>query len=360
MPDNTQRIKEYTAHRAHFSQALPGLQIAWDSTSLGAFKHCPREYYYSMIESWRPKHEATPLTFGIGYHAALEMYDRAKFGGADHEEAVLAAIREALSCGKYWMQYNCTVCGGMRYEHIVGEEDTPVSFAPCGNCGADQCNSVKLFKPWISDDSKRNRETLVRTVAWYLEQFKDDPAKTVMLDNGKPAVELSFRMQTELRNTYGEPYLLCGHLDRVVEFAGGEYVMDRKTTTTTLSSEYFERYSPDNQMSLYTLAGHIVFARPVRGVIIDGAQVAVGFTRFQRGFVNRTKAQVEEWLEDLSCWFRLAQEYAERQYWPMNDKSCFLCNYKNICRKDPAVRKNFLATEYIRVEWNPLTSRGEK
>jgi hypothetical protein len=38
-----------------FSKLLPGMQVAIDSTSLGAFKTCPRYYYYNI--SWAGRRE---------------------------------------------------------------------------------------------------------------------------------------------------------------------------------------------------------------------------------------------------------------------------------------------------------------
>ena len=43
-------------------------------------------------------------------------------------------------------------------------------------------------------DTSRTKETLVRSVVWYLDEYKDDPLKTAMLPDGKPAVELSFML----------------------------------------------------------------------------------------------------------------------------------------------------------------------
>src|SRR5205085_2132611 len=155
--------------------------------------------------------------------------------------------------------------------------------------------------PWKSDHHAKNRETLIRSVIWYLDNFKDDPAATLILANGKPAVELSFRMELDWgpggKPAAGldfPPYILSGHLDRVVEFGGQRYVMDRKTTGSSPTPHYFDGFAPDNQMSLYTLAACVQFNTPVAGVIIDAAQIAVGFTRFQRGFTYRTESQLEE------------------------------------------------------------------
>lgn len=305
---------------------LPGtkIQFAWDSTSLGWLKECPRKYQYHMVEGWRSKGESVHLRFGQLYHSALELYDRLRAEGVDHDQALRTVVYATMK--ETWEP---------------AEGDTPEH-------------------PWDSGHNLKTRETLVRSIIWYLDHFIDDPAKTVILTNGKPAVELSFKMELDWGPGRSQPYILCGHLDRVVEFSGGTYVMDRKTSTSTIGSYYFDQFEPDNQMSLYTLAAKVIYQTPVKGVIIDAAQVAVGFTRFSRGFTYRTDHQIEEWLKDVKFWFRQAEGYAIEGYWPMNDKSCHKyggCPFRKVCSKDPSVRDKFLATDFTRHPWNPLEPR---
>jgi hypothetical protein len=319
------------------SPFLPGtnIQFAWDSTSLGWLKTCPRLYQYSMIEGWRSHGPSVHLDFGSYYHHALELYDRHRADNCDHNEALYLAVKYCL-------------------------EVTWVDGAP-----ADWGHNLKT------------RETLVRSVIWYLEEFGDnDAAKTVVLKNGKPAVELSFRLELDFgpkaagyynkdmvedgRIVCNQPYVLSGHLDRVVEFSGGIYVMDRKTSSTTIGSYYFDGYNPDNQMSLYTFASKVIYQTPVRGVIIDAAQIAVGFTRFSRGFTFRTESQTEEWLANTREWLRLAEQYAVQGFWPMNDKSCHQyggCAFRKVCSKSPEVRHKFLESDFTKRHWNPLEAR---
>ena len=134
---------------------------------------------------------------------------------------------------------------------------------------------------WDSDSPTKNRETLVRSVVWHLEHYQEDPAKTIILANGKPAIELSFRMPTNIKINFESKYPLeettylgCGHLDRLCEFAGAAYAMDRKTTDKTVGSYYFDQYNPDNQMSLYTAAAQVVYNIPAQGVLVDAVQTA--------------------------------------------------------------------------------------
>lgn len=321
---------------------LPGtrIQFAWDSTSLGWFKDCPRKYQYHMLEGWRSKAESVNLTFGIFYHKALERWDRLT-SDLDQVSKDTQAVLKQRALMEVVRQTLIDTAG------------------------------------WDSGETAKNRENLIRSIVWYLDEFSTDPLKTVVLENGKPAVELSFRMELDwgpqtpkdnwqevplkegVAQNFAEsqPYVLCGHLDRIVEFSGGTYVTDRKTTGSTIGSYYFERFDLDNQMSLYTIAANVVFHTPVKGVIIDGAQIAVGFTRFARGLTYRTPAQSDEWLGDLRHWFSQAEAFATRGYWPMNERSCMLCSFKKVCSKDPAVRQQFLESDFERRPWNPLEVR---
>lgn len=346
------------------SPFLPGtqIQIAWDSTSLGWLKTCPRLYQYSMIDGWRSRGPSVHLDFGQYYHHALELYDRFRAEGSNHDEALYKAVEYCLKVT--WI-YDT--------EEAPSEDDLPEGAV----------NIIKgTGKPIDWGHNLKTRETLVRSVIWYLEEFgENDAAKTVILNNGKPAVELSFRLeldfgphhaisltarnmltneQEQIPSQSMQPYILSGHLDRVVEFSDGIYVMDRKTSSTTIGSYYFDGYSPDNQMSLYTFASKVIYQTPVRGVIIDAAQIAVGFTRFSRGFTFRTAAQIEEWLDDTKRWLALAQQYATNNFWPQNDKSCHQyggCAFRKICSKSPEVRQKFLESDFVKRKWNPLEAR---
>jgi hypothetical protein len=312
----------------HLTPFVPGTsyQWAWDSTSLGWLKECPRKYQYHMIEGYVGRGERVHLEYGILYHEALGTYEECKFLGMSHDIAVRKVVQDVL----VW----------------TWRDDKPWR------------SSVDLS----TDDkaSLKSRENLVRTVVWYLDKFKDDPAKIKMHSvTGRPMIELHFTFELG-SDLQGHPYTLCGYLDRVVEFQGESFVMDHKTTTSTLGSYYFEQYDPDNQMSLYTVASQIAFKTPVRGVIIDAAQIAVGFSRFVRSFVFKTPDQIDEWMHDLQHWLDQAERFAEANYWPMNDKSCHKfggCPFRDICSKSPSVRDKFLDTAFERHPWNPLIPR---
>lgn len=319
------------------SPFLPGakIQYAWDSTSLSALKTCPRLYQYTIIEGWTSREESVHLRFGIEYHKAMQDYDLSIAASISHDDAVHDVVQELML-------------------------------------------RTADFNP---DHKTKTREGLVRTVIWYLDKHKDDPTETLILPDGKPAVEQSFRFELEwgpttalitddapklgikyqqIKDDFKQPYLLCGHLDRVVNFNGELFVIDYKT----VYSFWGKRWEPDNQMTLYSLAAKVVLNAPIRGVIIDMAQVKENETVFQREFTFRTQDQLEEWLTDLRYWLTLAEQYAIQGYWPMNDTACDKyggCRFRDICSKSPSVRERFLEGNFVKLEekdrWNPLRAR---
>lgn len=335
------------------SPFLPGTKImfAWDSTSLGLLKTCPRLYQYTIIEGWSPKGESLHLRFGQEYHQALQEYDVSRANGVGHEDSVFDTVRALAS--RVW------------------------------DWDVDRDSKAGKYK---------NRDTLFSLVVDYLDHFCDDPAQTYIRADGTPAVELSFRFELDwgpsayLKLPAGEfslgpgainyidgaevlnnqPYLLCGHLDRVVSFNDQLLVMDHKTSTSTLGSYWFDQWSPNNQMSLYTYAGQVVLSTPIKGVIISGAQIMLDQpNRFVRGFSYRTPDQLEEWLDDLRFWLISAENYAQLDHWPMNDTACDKfggCRFRGICSKQASVRESFLRSDFEQLppseRWNPLKSRG--
>lgn len=315
MPDET------LPARLSFSKTRANLQIAWDSTSLGALKTCPRYYEYNILKGYVHRAENVHLRFGQEFHSALEAYDRAKASGATHDEATLLCVRKAMT--STWDE--------------------------------------ALNRPWTSDEPTKTRETLIRSIIWYLAQFEHDSCETIILASGQPAVELSFRFSTGIQSELtDEFYLLCGYLDRMVNFQDQPWIMDRKTTKGQLEERYFAGFSPDNQMSLYKMAAEIIYGEAVAGIIIDGCQLGVTFSRFQRAQVHRTMIQLDEWFKDTIFWIKMNEKFVQDNYWPMNDKACGMyggCPYRAVCSTSPELRPRLLEGLFSRRAWDPLQIR---
>ena len=315
-----------------------GVQFAWDSVSLGLLKTCARKYFLKIVLNWQTKNRSYHLDFGIYFHTAIETYLKSKANArltakalegpglinADedsiHEHAVRLAIRGALI----------------------------QSFGFKGG-----------FKKGIPDNAK-TRQTLIRALVWYFEHYRNDNCVPVILSNGKPAVELSFRFEI------GSDLMLAGHLDTIVDFGStGRYVMDHKTTGYTVTGAsahyFFEGFNPDNQMTLYSVGAKVAFHTPVLGVIVDATQLMVGGVEFSRGFTHRTSGQLDEFLHGVQTYRQMAELFHKNGFWPMNETACGNyggCEFREICRRSPQVRERFLRTDFTQEKpWNPLEPR---
>ena len=97
----------------------------------------------------------------------------------------------------------------------------------------------------------------------------------------EPAVELlsSSKCPSEVNAADEQPYMLCGHLDRVVEFNGGTYVMDRKTTTSTIGSSWFDQFDPGQSNVPFTPSPPKSSTGPrLKGSSSMASRCAVGFS----------------------------------------------------------------------------------
>ena len=303
-----------------------GLQFAWDATCVTAFETCPRYYQLSILESWEPINKSVHLLFGGWYAAALEQYFKHVASGMTEDEALRKVVRDVM--------------------FDTWEYDYDESGEPIPDSG----------KPWESMHNTKTRDTLIRSIVWYFDHFKDDPTETIHLSDGTPAVEYSFAIPLD------ETYVYCGHMDRVSKYGEGNYIVDQKTSGATITPRFFEQFSPDNQMSGYAWAGKIIFDVPISGVIVDAVQVAVGFSRFERGFVQRSTPVLEEWHANTMQVIAEAATAHETGVYRMNQTACGNyggCQFRKVCTRAPEHRDSVLRGEFKRREsrWDPLDRR---
>ena len=304
-----------------------GVQFAWDATSVSSFEKCPRYYQYSHMMGWQRNTKSVHLIFGGHFATALEHYYKYTFTGHTPDEALEKVILETLIAT--W--------------EFDFDEETSERVDDSG-------------EPWDSLHNTKTRGTLIRSIVWYFAHFDPDPTETVKLSDGTPAVELSFSLPFE-----SEDLLYCGHLDRFVVFGDKYYIMDQKTTGTTVTNRFFEQFTPDIQMSGYAWAGEILFDLPNSGVIIDAAQIAVGFTKFTRSFIHRAEYHLNEWYDNTLATIEDAQRATRDNEFRMNRQSCGNyggCQYRPICSRSPQHRPNIFEADFHRApRWDPLEKR---
>jgi hypothetical protein len=310
------------SHNPSFSLSIPQFQFAIDSTSLGTFKECPRKYELSIIHGYQSREPSVHLVFGIYAHKIQEVYSARRALGEPHEDALRITIRMLMMAT--WDQ--------------------------------------ALGRGWISGSATKNRFTLIQSAVWYLDQFgQNDAFQTLVLDNGKPAVELSFRIDLGRPGPDGQSILYCGHIDRVAMGPDGSpWILDTKTTERPMDHRWCSQWHLSLQFRGYLFAGKTMFSIPASGIIVDGMQVLQSGTRFTRYPVPIANSQLEEFLQDLHLAIDQMEIYAKHQYWPQNEKACQNyggCGFFSVCSKPKESRQLWLESNFIRRQWNPLQTR---
>lgn len=374
---------------SHLSAVKPNLQLAWDATSWSALMKCPRYYQNAILGGWRGT--GVHVQFGGFFAESAEVYWKGRAAGWSREDAHRAAVRHALQItgtyeephratqeyenpvwtpwgGAYLDQWKCTGLDEagqpVRFRNYKGNvAKCPFSFKaawfPAPGPGTCSCGAVThTERRWVPNDNVKNRNTLVRLVSWYCDDVPDNMQVAVMPD-GKPAVELSFRMPIGLKASTGEDFIVAGHLDRIAEVDGAHYVADNKTTKNGLDDRYFAQFTPDAQVDLYDLAGSILFPFfNMQGVMIEGAQTLVSGADFATRFFPRDEAYREDVLRDLARWLELAEYFADANHWPKNRKACLGCQFREtVCQFPDSERETHLARHFKQEHWNPLRTR---
>lgn len=318
-----------------------GRQWAWDATSLKNAEKCPRYYQYVNLFAWQSPIRSVHLWFGSIYASAHELFHTLEAEGKSREEAIRDVVRFALV---------------QSWDHELEEieEDEGIEGITKGERHYQRIPNTG--GPATFDHAAKDRFTLIRSLVWYFDHFEDDHYSTYIKSDGSAGVEHSFRIEVD------NDLLFCGHIDRLCLDPQGElFVHDQKTTGTTISPRYFNQFKPDTQFSMYTFASKAIYSAPVKGVIIDAAQIAVGFTRFGRAPTYRTDDELTEWYDEVMELIARIHTYHDREFFPRNPASCNNyggCPFREVCSRPLGVRENFLKATFVQKEqWDPLKQR---
>lgn len=328
--------------RLSFHPERPWLQMVWDSSSLSSYKRCPRRYFYSIVCGFVPIGESVDLKFGGMLHLGLETYYREKPERGHAEAQILGLIS------------------------ILKE-----AWVPLFPDGIAQDPMAVSGHYWRSHSNNKNLWNCLRSFIWYTEQFLSDYATHTAVIDDRPLLEYPFQFDLDL-SVDGQGLTYCGHFDRVIDAPEGRWIVDYKSTKSTVGMDYFAKYQPSSQLPGYNVAGKIIFQEPVLGVRIDAVQVGVDFSRCARGHIRFSDEKADEWLNNTSQWVFEATLAAQQPHeeaetlvefaqanarnWRMNEESCFICPFREVCASSPTIRGHLLEKAYVQgLFWDPLS-----
>ena len=302
----------------------------YDNTMLSAYKDCPRKYFIRHMLGWRSEGTATPLAFGLAWHAAQDVvWVEAKF----NPPQTLLYLAHTKFC-EAW-----------------SEEGLPVEM---------DLAQIEEYNPRTPSIAK---EMLVE----YIE------ARWRMLQEAELlACEQPFAVPVP--DTENIWYI--GRLDKVVRYNGQVLTLEHKTTTEYkkdggFRATYIDGWYSDSQIKGYQYGAGLFFG--VEQVWVDAALVhKTVHNAFRFVPVAHQLPLLQEWINDTTEWINRTQRDVARYTvdgelkpgtFPKNENSCVgkfgPCPYLNICRTtaDPS-KLDEVPPGYIEERWIPFEILG--
>lgn len=296
----------------------PDFPQAWDSTMLKSFRSCPQLMFKQYMHHWKPRSESIHLIAGKAFASGLEVMRRAYFErDATPEEAL-----------------------GLGLQALIDE------YGP-----TDAGRFVKEAK---------SLERMAGALEYYAHvafPLETDDATPVALAHGRRAIEFSFALELDpnLRHPVtGEPLLYCGRADQVVDYAGGVYVEDDKTTST-IGDRWAEQWKLRSQFTGYCWAGRQLWEN-VQGALVRGIAIRkTGYDHTQHP-TPRPGALIDKWHAQSIRDIKRAIECWTTGYWDYDlDEACTHyggCIFRDVCGS--ADEQPWLEAGFTRKVWNPI------
>lgn len=285
-----------------------------DSTILATFRSCPYKFNLSYVEHWKPKGESVHLVAGKAYADGLERARRAHWEfGKSPDEAL------AIGIGALLKSY--------------GDFDPPES-------------------------SAKTPDRMVGALESYFAQYgwDTDSAQPAQIGN-RWGIEFSFAEPLPvLHPVTGQPLIYSGRADCIVNYAGGLYILDDKTTSS-LGDSWLNQWGLRSQFTGYCWAARNVGLSPA-GVLVRG--VSILKTKYGHAQVPTQRAgwEIARWLDQTCRDLERAIAQWQAGVWDMNlDHACTEyggCAFsREVCKSESP--ETWLPVAFQRKRWDPLT-----
>jgi hypothetical protein len=298
-----------TYHRPPFPEAI-------DSSLIAAFHSCPRKCQLEYFEHWKPKQQSVHLVAGAAYAKGLEVARTEYYlNGRPSIEAIASGL---LALIKSYGDFECP------------------------------------------PDSAKSLERTAGAFEYYFTQYplETDKAVPVTLPGGNKGIEFSFAEPiAAIHPETGNPLLYVGRMDMICEFAGGWFGEDDKTTSQ-LGASWPKQWDLRSQFTGYCW-GAAANNLPLNGFLVRGVSILKSKYDTLQAITYRPQWMIDRWYEQLLCDVHRMLQMWESGYFDYNlDHACSEfggCSFKQICLSEPANQPAWLATNFERRRWDPVT-----
>lgn len=313
-----------------------------DSTLLAAYKACPRKFFLEHMCHWKIKTPSVHLHAGGAFAKGLEVARNAYWSGiAEIPVREMVLLNGVQSPRLAW-----------RYETIPARD--PVTSEALG-MGALLAAYGDFQCP---EDSAKSASRMAGALEFYFDNYPlgQDGAEPIILPSGKRGIEISFAEPLGFKHPgTGNPILYCGRLDMAVNFSGGVYGEDDKTTSS-LGASWSKQWDLRSQFTGYCW-GLSKIGIPLTGFLVRGISILKTKYDHQMAITYRPQWMIDQWEEMTYATIRDMLRDWESGYWrPDYDHSCVDyggCVFRQSCLSPKP--EDWLETYFERRSWNPLT-----
>ena len=292
---------------------VPSFPSVFDSSIMATFKSCARKFELEYLNHWKPKTPSVHLHAGGAFARGLEVArDSFYVQGQSAEDAVALGLAALIA---YYGDFECPA------------------------------------------DSAKSLERMCGAFEFYFQHYPlmegvDEP---ITLPSGRRGIEFSFANPLPVDHPEtGEPIIYCGRLDAILNFAGGVYLCDEKTTSQ-LGASWSRQWDLRSQFTGYAWGCREMGIR-VDGALVRGISILKTKYDTQQAISYRPEWHVDRWLSETCDWIEDAIRMWKKKYWRHNlDHSCAEyggCSMRQIClTQDP---QPWLETYFERRVWDPI------
>lgn len=296
-----------------------GFPEAVDSTMIAAYRNCPQEFKNAYVERLRLKGESVHLIAGAAFAKGIEV---------------------VRSC---------------YYEHGMSPEDSLAEGlkALVIEYGDFEC----------PEGENKTLPRMMGALEYYFENYPlpTDRAQVKKIGN-RWGVEFSFAIPLPYKHPEtGQPILFAGRSDAIVDYAGGTYLCDEKTTKQ-LGATWSKQWDLRAQFTAYAWALQHQLGITPAGSLIRGVSILKTKYETQEAVVGQPAWKIKRWEDEMHRTMQaMLRDYAAGDWGYDLGEACNHyggCAFKTLCNApDP---EPWINTYYEHNDWSPLDKLRDK
>jgi len=286
-----------------------------DNSLLSSFRSCPQKCLQEYFLHWKPRTPNVHLHAGKAWARAMEVTREEFFvKGASSQDAIAAGLRALI--------------------HAYGDFECP-------------------------PDSPKSLERLCGALEYSFSTYPLESEKAIPahFPGGGRGIEFSHTEPLEIAHPEtGDPLLYTGRFDQIVEWQGGLWGFDDKTTSS-LGASWPKQWDLRAQFT-----GYVWLAKSIgidlSGFLIRGISILKTKYETLQPITYRPAWMVEAWYEQVHRTLRRMIQCWEEGYWDYDwDEACTSyggCVFRKVCLSAPDARQGWLETDFEKRRWDPV------